>query len=133
MTDLIAGRVQVLIASLPSVLAHVKADRLRGLAITSAKRSAFTPGMPTVSESGVGGYVSELWWGVFAPARTPAPVIARLNAETRKFVAGSDMKQSLASAGAEPADLSASDFGALVRDEIAKWRKVVRERGIKAE
>ena len=133
MTDLVAGRVQVLIASLPSVLPHVKANRLRGLAITSAQRSSFTPGVPTVSESGVPGYVSELWWGVFAPARTPAAVVTRLNSETRKLVAGSDMKQSLANAGAEPADMSAREFSALVKDEIAKWRKVVKERGIRAE
>ena len=133
LTDMVAGRAQVLIASLPSVLSHVKANRLRGIAITSAQRSPFTPGVPTVSESGVPGFTSELWWGLFAPARTPAPVIARLNGETRKLVAGSEMKQLLANAGAEPADLSATEFTALVQNEIAMWRKVARERGIKAE
>jgi len=133
MIDLIAGRVQVLIASLPSVLPHVKASKLRALAVTSPQRSSFAPGLATVSESGVPGYSSELWWGLFAPARTPAPVIGRLNSETRRFVMGDEMKRLLADAGAEPAALSTAEFGALVKREIAMWTKVVKARGIKAE
>jgi tripartite-type tricarboxylate transporter receptor subunit TctC len=133
MTDLMSGRVQVLIASLPSVLSHVKADRLRGLAVTSAQRSAFTPGVPTVSESGVPDYVSELWWGLFAPSGTPSALIARLNSETHKAVASGEVKQLLATAGAEPVAMSAVQFTRLVADEIGKWRRVVQERGIKAE
>ena len=133
MTDLIGGRVQVLIASLPSVLPHVKANRLRGLAVTSARQSPFAPGVPTVIESGVPGYTSELWWGLFAPARTPQAIVGRLNQETRELVATADMKRLLENAGAESADMPAPAFAAFVTDEIAKWRKVVRERGIKAE
>lgn len=133
LTDMVAGRAHVIIASLPTVLSHVKANRARGLAVTGAQRSSFLPGVPTVSESGVPGFTSELWWGLFAPARTPGPVIARLNSETRKLVAGTEMKQLLANAGAEPSDISAGEFTALVRKEIAMWRKVAQERGIKAE
>jgi tripartite-type tricarboxylate transporter receptor subunit TctC len=133
MVDLIANRVQVLIASLPSVLPHVKAGKLRSLAVTSAQRSPFAPGLPTVTESGVPGYTSELWWGVFAPARTPAPVVTRLHAETVKFVAADDMKKLLADAGAEPAALSTAGFAAQIRAEIEKWTKLVQQRGIKAE
>jgi len=133
LTDMVAGRAHVIIASLPTVLSHVKANRARGLAVTSAQRSSFLPAVPTVSESGVPGFTSELWWGLFAPARTPAPVIARLNSETRKLVVSSEMRQLLANAGAEPADIPAGEFSALVKKEIAMWRKVAQERGIKAE
>jgi tripartite-type tricarboxylate transporter receptor subunit TctC len=133
MSDLYAGRTQVLIASLPSVLSHVKANRLRGIAITSAQRSSFTPGVPTVAEAGVPGYVSELWWGLFVPAQMSSALMTRLNVEARKLVAASEMKQLLAGVGAEPAHMAPLEFNAFVRDEIAKWRKVVQERGIKAE
>jgi tripartite-type tricarboxylate transporter receptor subunit TctC len=130
--DMFAGRAQVLIASLPSVLAHVKTNRLRALAVTSPQRSAFVPGLATVSESGIS-FTSELWWGVFAPARTPAAVVGRLNGEIRKFVASDDMKRLLADAGAEPAALSSAEFASLVATEIAMWRRVAKERNIKAE
>ena len=133
MIDMVAGRAHVLIASLPSVLPHVKANRLRGLAVTGAQRSSFVPGMPTVSESGVPGYTSEQWWALFAPARTPEAVIRRLNAETRKLIAGDDMRLVLESAGAEPADMSPRELDAHVKNEIAKWRRVAKEGGIKAD
>lgn len=133
LTDLIAGRAQILIASLPSVWPHVKTDRLRGLALTSAQRSSLVPGMPTAAESGVPGYTSELWWGLFAPARTPAAVIDRLNAEVTRLLATDEMKRLLATNGAEPASMSPAEFNAFVRADIAKWRKVVQERGIKPE
>ena len=132
LADMFAGRAQVLIASLPSVLPHVKSNRLRALAVTSPRRSAFMPGLATVSEAGIP-FTSELWWGVFAPARTPAPVVQRLNSEIRAFIVRDDMKRLLADAGAEPAALSPSEFGKLVAAEIAMWRKVAKERGIKAE
>lgn len=88
LTDLISGEVQVLLVSLPSVSAQMKAGRLRALAVSTAQRSSFMPELPTVAESGVPGYDVSLWWGVFAPARTPKSVIDRLNAEIRKALAG---------------------------------------------
>lgn len=131
MSDLIAGRVQILIASLPTVWTHVKADRLRALAVTSTQRSSFVPNLPTVAEAGVSGFSSEQWWGLFAPARLPAAIVSRLNDETRKLVFSGEMKKLLADAGAEPAALTAVEFGNLVKSEIAKWGKVARDSGIK--
>ncbi len=133
MSDLIAGRVQLLIASLPTLWPHVKANRLRALAVTSDKRSSFVPALPTVAEAGVEGFSSEQWWGLFAPARLPAPIVARLNTETRKLVLADEMKRLLADAGAEPATMSAAEFGAMVRSEIVKWSRIARDRGIKAD
>jgi tripartite-type tricarboxylate transporter receptor subunit TctC len=110
----------------------VKANRLRALAVTSEKRSSFVPNLATVAEAGVSGFSSEQWWGLFAPAKMPPAIGSRLNADTRRLVFGDEMKRLLADAGAEPAAMSAAEFGAMVKDEIAKWGKLARERGIKA-
>ncbi|MFN7086050.1 MAG: Bug family tripartite tricarboxylate transporter substrate binding protein [Burkholderiales bacterium] len=133
LTDLISGQVQVLLVSLPSVSAQMKAGRLRALAVSTAQRSSFVPGLPTVAESGVPGYDVSLWWGVFAPARTPRPVIDRLNAEIHKALATDAMKKHFADFGAEPAPMTPEAFSATVKAEIAKWGKVIREAGIKPE
>lgn len=124
---------QVLIASLPSVLPQVRAKRLRALAVTSPGRSAFVAELATVADSGIPGYATELWWGVLAPARTPREIVERLNREVGAILATDEMKQRLAHEGAEPAPMHAAAFSAMVRDEIAKWRKVVKASGIKAE
>lgn len=129
-TDLVAGQVQVLIASPPSVYPQVRAGRLRALAVSTEKRSAFVPELPTIAESGVPGYAAEQWWGMFAPAGTPKEIIARLNGEIHRILATDEMKQRLANEGAEPVPMSADDFSAFVRNEIAKWTKVVKERRI---
>jgi tripartite-type tricarboxylate transporter receptor subunit TctC len=132
MADLVAGRVHILIASLPSLWPHVKADRLRALAVTTAQRSAFVPNLPTVVEAGVPGFGSEQWWGLFAPAKLPGAIVTKLNEETRKLVFAEEMKKLLADAGAEPAAMSSSEFGIMMKREIAKWGKVARESGIAA-
>lgn len=133
LTDLISGQVQVLLVSLPSVTAQMKAGRLRALAVSTAKRTAFMPELPTVAESGVAGYDVSLWWGVFAPAKTPKPVIDRLNAEIHKALATDAMKKHFADFGAEPSPMTPEAFSATVRSEIAKWSKVIRDANIKAE
>ena len=133
LNDLIGGQVQLLIASLPSVLSHVKANRLRAIAVTSPARSLFTPELATVAESGLPGYASEIWWGVLAPARTPKEAVERINSEVHRMLATDDMKQRLAFEGAVPAAMQAHEFSALVRNEIAKWRAVVKGSGIKAD
>ena len=92
LTDLMAGNVQIVIVSLPSVTAQMKSGRLRALGVTSAKRTTFMPELPTISESGVPGYEASLWWGIFAPAKTPKPVLDRLNAEIHRAMAASDMR-----------------------------------------
>ncbi|MEK7876363.1 MAG: tripartite tricarboxylate transporter substrate binding protein [Pseudomonadota bacterium] len=129
-TELVAGQVHLLIASPPSVFPQVRAGRLRALAVSTEKRSAFVPELPTIAESGVPGYAAMQWWGMFAPAGTPKDIIARLNGEIHRILANEEMKQRLANEGAEPAPMSADDFSAFVRNEIAKWTKVVKERRI---
>jgi len=133
LNDMISGQVQVLIASLPSTLPQVKAKRLRALAVTSTQRSAFVPELATVSESGVPGYESALWWGVLAPAKVPAAVSERVNAEVRRLLSTDDVRQRLAHEGAEPAPLSARDFNLHLAKELAKWHKVVKTGSVKTE
>lgn len=133
LTDLISGQVQVLLVSLPSVTSQMKAGRLRALAVSTARRTSFMPELPTVAESGVPGYDVSLWWGVFAPAKTPKPVIDRLNAEIHKALATDTMKKHFADFGAEPEPMTSAAFSARVKSEIAKWRKVIQDGNIKAE
>jgi len=133
MSDLVAGQVHALIASPPSVYPQVKAGRLRALAVSSEKRSAFLPELPTLAESGAPGYAAQQWWGMFAPAGTPREIIASLSSEMLKLLASDSIKARLSSEGAEPAPMSPGEFNVLVRDEIAKWTKVIRERKILPE
>jgi tripartite-type tricarboxylate transporter receptor subunit TctC len=131
-TDLVGGRIDMTIASLSSVSAQMKSGTLRGLAVTSAQRSPFAPDLPTVAET-LPGYSVEIWWGVFAPAGTPAPVIEKLNTEIRAIVAQPDMRDRFAQEGAAPSQLSSAEFAVAVKSEVERWRKVAQEHGIKAE
>jgi tripartite-type tricarboxylate transporter receptor subunit TctC len=133
LTDLMAGNVQILIVSLPSVTAQMKSGRLRALGVTSAKRTTYMPELPTVAESGVPGYEASLWWGIFAPAKTPKPVLDRLNGEIHKALASAEMKKLFVDFGAEPAPTTPEAFSAMVKQEIAKWSAVVKTAGIKPE
>ena len=132
-TDLASGQVHVLMASPPSVYPQVKAGRLRALAVSTPKRSTFVPDLPTIAESGVPGYTGEQWWGMFARAGTPGEVIALVSAEILRILATDDMKRRLSTEGAEPAPMPAADFNVFVRNEIAKWTKLVRERKIQPD
>ncbi len=132
-TDLLAGNVQVLLVSLPSVHSQMKAGRLRALGVSAAKRSSFVPEMPTIAESGVPGYDVSLWWGVFAPAKTSKPIMDTLNAEIHKALATDEMKKRFADFGAEPAPTTPEAFTAIVKSEIAKWSKVIKAASIKPE
>ena len=133
LTDLMSGQVQVLLVSLPSVTGQMKSGRLRALAVSTAKRTAFMPELPTVAESGVPGYDVSLWWGVFAPAKTPKPVMDRLNGEIHKAMASDMMKRHFAEFGAEAAPMTPDAFSAKVKTEIGNWRKVIQAANIKAE
>ncbi len=129
-TDLVGGHLHVLIASPPSVYPQVKAGRLRALAVSSEKRSAFVPELPTIAESGVPGYTAQQWWGLFTRAGTPREIISFISGEILKILATDDIKRRLSNEGAEPAQMSAADFNAFVRNEVAKWTKLVKERKI---
>ena len=127
-TDGVGGHISMLIISVPSVMPQVKAGRLRALAVTSSQRSRFAPGLPTVAEAGVPGYEARQWWGLFATGKTPPIIIGRLNGEIHKILAAEDMKVRLADEGAEPIlAMTPEAFSAIVKGEIAKWRKVVSD------
>ncbi len=132
-TDLIGGQVQLLITTFPSIGTQVKAGRVKALAVTSPTRSEFAPELPTVAESGVPGYEAQIWWGLFAPAGTPKPIVDRLNAEVRKILETADMKEKLAREGAQPLIQTPEQFGNTLRSSIQTWRKVVKDAKIKLE
>lgn len=133
-TAAVAGEIPVLIASAPAAGTMVKANRLRALAVTTAKRSQFMPDLPTIAEAGVPGYDVATWWGVLVPAKTPAAFVNRLNEEIRKIVATEEVKARIVADGAEPVrDLSAEKFTASLKADIVKWRRIVKERNIKTE
>jgi len=119
--------VQMLVGSLPSVLPQVKANRLRALAVTTPQRSPFVPELPTVSEAAIPGFEARQWWGVFVPAKTPSPVIAKIHGEIQKLLAVEDVKTRLADEGAAPVRMSPEEFNATVKNDIAKWKKLAQE------
>lgn len=131
--DLLSGQVQAMFANTLSVLPHVKAGRLRALAISSAKRSAAAPELSTVAESGMPGYESGTWFGMFAPAGTPREIISRLNGEINKIVATAEMKSRLVAQGADPISVTPEQFRAFVKNELARWGKIVKTVGIKID
>jgi tripartite-type tricarboxylate transporter receptor subunit TctC len=130
MADLIAGHVQLMFNNLAPSVAQVKAGKLRALAVTSEKRSAAAPDVPTMSEAGYPGVVFNLWVGLLAPAGTPADVIAKLNAETAKAAQLQDVRERLLGEGAEPYVTSASRMSEIIREEVSKWAKVVKAANI---
>jgi tripartite-type tricarboxylate transporter receptor subunit TctC len=132
-TDIISGQVQAMFANTLSVLPQVSAGRLRALAISSAKRSAAAPQIPTVAESGVPGYESGTWFGFFAPTGTPREIVNRVSAELGKIDASADMKARLLDQGADPVTMTPEQMRTFVKNELAKWAKVVKTVGIKLD
>ena len=131
LTDLLAGHIPVMFVSNISALPHVKAGKLKGLAVTGAQRTTLAPGIPTLAESGLAGYEAYGWYGVAAPARTPAAVIARLHAEVARIAQNPAMKARLGAQGLELVGNSPPEFDAFIRAEIAKWSAVLKAAGIK--
>ncbi|MGZ5096111.1 MAG: Bug family tripartite tricarboxylate transporter substrate binding protein, partial [Burkholderiales bacterium] len=114
-------------------LPQARAGKLRPLAVTSAKRSAAAPEIPTVAESGVAGFNVTAWYGVSVPAKTPRPIVDRLNAEFVRAIRSPDLRDRLITAGADPAGNTPEQYTAFVQDEITKWAKVIKAAGIKGE
>ncbi len=115
--------------NMPSAIPHVKGGKLRALAVTTAKRSPALPDVPTIAEAGVPGYEATSWFGLLAPAGTPAPVVAKLNASILKALADPEVKKKLAEQGAEPHGEKPEQFAAFIESETVKWGKVVKESG----
>jgi len=132
-TDLIGGQVQALFDNVPNVIQHVKAGRLRALAITTPRRVAALPEIPTVDEAGVSGYQVSVWFGVVAPAATPKDVVARLNAEINRVIGLPEVKERFSQSGIEIVGGSPEVFERQIREQVATWGKVVKEANIKSD
>ena len=130
---LIGGDVDATIASSPGVMTQVRAGRARAIAVSSAERTSLVPGLPTIAESGVPGYSYENWWGLFAPAKTPAGVVSTINTTVNKVLASADMKQLLDREGAAAAPMSVAQLAELLPKEIALYRKLAHAAGMKQE
>jgi tripartite-type tricarboxylate transporter receptor subunit TctC len=128
--DLIAGQIPVAFISLPTVTPYIKSGRLRVLAITDSKRSAAAPDIPTVSET-VKGYAVDNWIGMLAPARVPKDIVARLNADVLKAIGAPELKERLTAQGFDVLGGSPEQFGAVIRADIEKYTKVIRQAGIR--
>jgi len=131
--DVLSGQVQLYFATMPAAMPHVKSGKLAAVAVTSSRRSQALPDLPTTAEAGVPGYEASTWYGVLAPARTPAAVIARLHENIVKILAVSETRARLADQGFEPVGNSPEEFGAYIKSEIAKWGKVIGDAGIRPE
>ncbi len=129
---MISGEVQLMFATMPAAMPHVKSGKARPIAVTTAKRSLAMPELPTIAETGVTGYEASTWYGLLAPAKTPKPVVDRLHAETVKILAG-PVRQRLEVQGFEPIGGTPAEFSATIKAEIVKWAKVIKDANIPAE
>lgn len=133
LNDLLAGRLQFMFATIPSVIQHIQGDKLLPIAISSAKRSRSLPDVPTVIESGLPGFEAGSWFGFFAPKGTPEPIIAQLNRTVNEILAMSSIEKQMIGQGADPVGGTPAEFGQFVQREYEKWKLVVRESGATAE
>ena len=132
-TDLLAGQVQLSMPNVLTALPHIKAAKLRALGVTSGKRAAGLPDIPTIAESGVPGYEAIQWYGLLAPAGTPRDIVNKVQAETARVLLLPEVKERLSADGAEPVGNRPDEFAAYIRAELVKWDKVVKSAGIKLE
>ncbi len=127
--DLLAGRIQFMFATIPSIIAHIKAGNVIAIGVSSAKRSRSMADVPTIAESGFPGFEAGSWFGLFAPRGTPHAVVTELNRATNEFIAERQVQTRMIEEGADPAGGSPEQFAGFVRREFEKWRGVVRESG----
>ena len=132
-TDLIGGQVQLYVSSVPTLIGHIKNGKMRAIAVTSAKRADDLPQVPTIAESGYKGFDAVTWFGIAGPAKLPADVVARLNTEVNKALKTPDLLKKLSDQGADVAGSTPEQFAKLIRDETARWGKVVKESGAKVD
>lgn len=133
LTDVISGQVQMMMSSALPAVPHLKAGRLRGLAVTSAKRAAVAPDLPTVAESGLPGFETTSWHGMLVPVRTPRPISGRVHAELVKALTHPDVKEKFAGLGMEVVANRPEEFSAYIKSESDKWARVIRTIGLKPE
>jgi tripartite-type tricarboxylate transporter receptor subunit TctC len=133
LTDLLSGQVQLMFSSVVAILPHVRAGKLRALAVTGTKRMAALPELPTIAESGFPGYEASSWYGILAPAGTPREIVTKLNAELTKALQQPEVRTSLLAEGAEPAGGSPEQFAAYIRTEKERMGKLIRDAKIRLE
>jgi len=132
-TDLLAGQVDVMFDNLPNVIQHVRAGKMKALGVSTAKRSALAPEVPSIDEAGVPGYDLSVWFGVLTPAGTPREIVQRLNTEIVKILQSADVKERFFKQGVDVQTSSPEQFDAFVKSEVARWAKVIKEAGIRAD
>ncbi len=133
MIDVIGGHTKLLFSSLVQTTPHIRSGKLKALGTGGAKRNPVLPDVPTIAEAGVPGYEAVNWWGLVAPAGTPAPIIARLHKAVQEVQDAPDVQKQFSSEGAEIVRMGSAEFGAYIENEMKKWQRVVKEGGIKAE
>lgn len=131
--DLLGGQVHMSFGTVGAVAPHIKSGRLRALAVTSARPSVLFPDLPTAAAAGLPGYESGSPYGMFAPARTPEMIIARLNQEIVRVIHQPDVRKKFLASGSEPVSSSPEDLAAKIRSEIAKWSRLIKDAGIRLE
>jgi tripartite-type tricarboxylate transporter receptor subunit TctC len=133
MNGVLAGEVHLAFIGIPVPAPHIKAGRLRALAVLARERSPILPDVPTAAEAGLGNFDVTTWYGILAPAGTPRPIVLRLNAELVKVMRDAEMKERLATMATDPLTSTPEEFGAYIQAEIAKWGDVIRKAGLRAD
>jgi tripartite-type tricarboxylate transporter receptor subunit TctC len=131
--DVMGGSLQMVLPTLASVAPHIRAGKMRGLAVTSAQRSPLMPDIPTADESGLPGFKLEVWFGLLGPARMPAGMVKRLNEELNAVLALPDVKEVLAREGTTPQPSTPEEFGNLIRSDITRWTRLIKDNNIQVE
>jgi tripartite-type tricarboxylate transporter receptor subunit TctC len=132
-TAVLGGQVDMMFDAISTIVSHVRAGKLKGLATTGKLRSAVTPEIPTAAEAGVPGYEATIWLGLMAPAGTPRPILERLSAEVNKVLNAPDVKENWGKQGAVPMAMAPDEFGKFVREDVTKWAKLVKDTGMKVD
>jgi tripartite-type tricarboxylate transporter receptor subunit TctC len=133
LTDLIAGNIVMFMGNLPPAMGHIKAGRIKALAVTTLARSKFVPELPTVDEAGLKGFETVAWFGLLAPAGTPPQVVAKTRDEVARIIQTAELRTRIDSLGGEPVGNTPQEFAAIIRADIAKWRKVVADANIRVD
>jgi len=133
LTDLVGGQIQAMVATMPAAMPFVKGGKVRAIATSGAQRSPALPELPTIAEAGVAGYEYMPWYGIFAPGALPKPIATRLSGAAAKALAEPQIRERLAQQGIEYREMTREQFAELVRADVAKWGKFIREAGVRAE
>jgi len=133
LTDLVGGQIQAMVATMPAAMPFVKSGKVRAIATSGGQRSPALPELPTIAEAGVTGYEYMPWYGIFAPAALPKPIAARLSGAAAKAISERQVRERLAQQGIEYREMTREQFAELVRADVAKWGKFIRDAGVRAE